>query len=1311
MNFNEYSNFNQILKNMKNYEIKSKTFKKSVLFGVSICISFMLNAQVSKTVNITTAGTLSTALTENELSTVANLTVTGNINDDDFFTIRDKCIALEILDIGGASVVGNSIPYRAFYGCAGLSSIILPEKIDKLENSAFQGCSSLTEINIPNSVRTIGNSAFKGCIRLELITIPSSVNSIEKSAFSGCSGLNSVVIPSSVKTIGDFAFNDCINLTTATTPFGNNGDQWYTISSIFTGCPKLKSIIIPEGLTTIKDLAFANNFENIISLTIPSSVTYIGENAFYNCNNLSGSLVIPSSTVGKYAFFRCNKLDSVTFTSSVTSIGIYAFYECSNLTSATIPASVTSIGALAFGNCTSLITATTPFGNDDEYNGSAFDGCTNLTKIIIPDGLTSIKGNAFSNNFKMVTSVSIPASVTKIEHHAFYYCTGLSSLIIPSSVNIIEDSSFSGCSSLTGTLIFPNSVNSIGSSAFANCSSLNSIIIPSSITTIASNTFANCNSLDSIQLPASITTIGPFAFSNCKSLISAITPFGNDVNNKSIFSGCDKLTSIIIPEGVITIKADAFSNNFGNITSLSIPGSVISIRNYAFSGCKSLTSLIIPSSVNSISHFAFENCTGLDTIYANSNTPVNLNSSSNVFNNVNKETCKLYVPFESYNLYAAANQWKDFYTILEMEEFKLSATTLSIPAIEGSTVSVDLTTELSWTASSDQSWITLNSTSGTGNKTFTFTAGANYSNNSRTATITISAQVSPMQTLSITQQGLNKPPIADAGPDQTVNEGESVTLDGSGSYDPDNDPLTYQWTAVGGITLSSEMVANPTFIAPEVTVETQFIFTLAVNDGIENSESDQVIVTVQNVNTPPIADAGPDQTVNEGESVTLDGSGSSDSDNDPLTYQWTAAGGIILSSEIVANPTFIAPEVTVETQFIFTLAVNDGIDNSEPDQVIVTVQNVNTPPIADAGPGQTVNEGETVTLDGSGSSDPDGNPLTFFWTFPEGIELSSESAATPTFTAPEVSEDTDFTFTLLVNDDKEDSEPDEVVITVLNVNKAPVADAGPDQTVNESETVTLDGSGSTDPDGDPLTFYWNSPEGIELSSETAAAPTFTAPEVSENMDFTFTLVVNDGTEDSGPDEVVITVLNVNKEPVAIAGPGQTVNEGETVMLDGTGSYDPDGDEITYQWTTPDNIALNAYNISQPSFVAPKVYRDTVFKIILTVFDGIDYSLPAEVEVFVNNVLNVGSFYPDLPEISIYPNPAAKSIIVLLPYSYGEKTEISIYNLLGKTVFRQVYFTAGEQIIDISDQMSGIYLVHCTNIYGKRIKKLIINKKQ
>ena len=187
-------------------------------------------------------------------------------------------------------------------------------------------------------------------------------------------------------------------------------------------------------------------------------------------------------------------------------------------------------------------------------------------------------------------------------------------------------------------------------------------------------------------------------------------------------------------------------------------------------------------------------------------------------------------------------------------------------------------------------------------------------------------------------------PTPNAGPDQSVNEGATVTLEGSGSTDPDNDPLTYLWTAPAGITLSSANAVRPTFTAPDVSANANYTFTLIVNDGITGSTADQVVITVKQVNKAPVANAGNDQSVNKGTIVTLDANGSTDPDNDFLTYLWTAPQGIVLSSASESNPTFTAPEVSANTNYTFSLTVNDGTVSSTADQVVISVRNLNNLP-------------------------------------------------------------------------------------------------------------------------------------------------------------------------------------------------------------------------------------------------------------------------------------------------------------------------------------------------------------------------------
>jgi len=475
-------------------------------------------------------------------------------------------------------------------------------------------------------------------------------------------------------------------------------------------------------------------------------------------------------------------------------------------------------------------------------------------------------------------------------------------------------------------------------------------------------------------------------------------------------------------------------------------------------------------------------------------------------------------------------------------------------------------------------------------------------------------------------------PVADAGPDRTVGEQSVTTLDGSGSYDPNGDEITFSWSQTGGraVVLSDPSAEKPSFTAPDVVGTTELTFSLTVNDGELSSAPDTVTITVLNsVNEPPTADAGTDQVVSEGAPVRLDGTASSDPNGDPLTYEWAQTAGprVPLTSPYAPEAGFDAPSVASDTIVGFMLTVTDSLGGSATDTVSITILRAsNTRPTAEAGPDQTADELTKVTLDGSDSSDPDDDALTFSWTQTEGpsVTLNYADAAQPSFLAPSVYVDTLFVFTLTVSDGTETSLPDTVRVTVHNsVNEPPAAHAGGDFVMDANTSASLDGSSSSDPNGDPLTYSWSQVRGpsVTFSDPTAISPSFTAPDVAEDSVLEFTLTVSDGTSEDD-DEVRVTVLApVDGRPVADAGTNVTVDELGLVTLDGSASYDPDGSQLTYSWqqVAGPSVALEGAETRWPSFTAPEVADTTVFTFRLVVNVGTNYSVPADVTVTVLDV--------------------------------------------------------------------------------------------
>ena len=660
----------------------------------------------------------------------------------------------------------------------------------------------------------------------------------------------------------------------------------------------------------------------------------------------SDNAAISTSTSGTFSIQSSVNYNSVTY--KVTSVGDWAFWSCWKLTSITIPSSVTSIGYVAF------------------------QGCSDLTSITIPSSVTSIGSSAFVSCYNL-TYIAIPSFVTSIGDYTFYACRGLTSMIIPSSVTSIGESAFEGCTGLS-SITLPNSLTSIGDQAFYR-SGLTTVTIPSSVTSIGIDTFDFCVNLisftvdknnpsfssiegilfnkdqtkiikypegieaESYAIPLTVSSIGFAAFYNAK--ITYITiPARVSLVDKYAFAYCTKLTSIIVDSnninyssknGVLFNKGQtrliqypkgntntsytipSTVNRFGDgafwycnyLTSISIPTSVQQINDCVFIGCKGLTSISIPSSVTYIGDCAFQQCLSLTSIKIPSSVTYIGADAFLACKTLNAISIPSSVKRIKFLAFAYCEELSDIY-------------------VQGTTP-IDLSYSDSY------------SVFGGVNKT-TCTLHVPYG----TASLYRTA-FQWKDFINIVEEdefNVNHMPVANAGTDQSVNETMSVTLNGSKSYDLDSDTITFKWTAPIGITMSSTTVAKPTFNAPEVKKDSTVTFSLIVNDGTKDSQLDQVVITVQNVNKMPAANAGIDQSINEGSIVYLDGTSSSDPDGNPITYKWTAPSGITLSSATSAKPSFIAPEVKKDSTVTFSLIVNDGVVNSTPAKVNITILNV-----------------------------------------------------------------------------------------------------------------------------------------------------------------------------------------------------------------------------------------------------------------------------------------------------------------------------------------------------------------------------------
>ena len=277
-------------------------------------------------------------------------------------------------------------------------------------------------------------------------------------------------------------------------------------------------------------------------------------------------------------------------------------------------------------------------------------------------------------------------------------------------------------------------------------------------------------------------------------------------------------------------------------------------------------------------------------------------------------------------------------------------------------------------------------------------------------------------------------PTANAGADETVAVGVPVTLDGSASDSPTSTPVSYQWTLSSKPANSTASLTNPNSARPTFTpdVAGSYTPTLVVQANGVSSPPDSVSITAVTGNVAPRANAGPDASAAPGRAIMLDGTASRDPNNTAVTYSWRIVEQPPGSRPTLPNATSAKPTFTADVagRYVLALICSDGRLTSTVDQVVIIVATGNLPPVANAGPDQTVTAGQLVTLDGTSSSDPNGDPLSYGWCLrgrPQGstATLNGANTAHPTFT-PDVAGS--YVFCLAVSDGQAGSVTDTVVV-------------------------------------------------------------------------------------------------------------------------------------------------------------------------------------------------------------------------------------------------------------------------------------------
>lgn len=495
-------------------------------------------------------------------------------SDDGFKYVFGKSVSVKNIAVNNISKIDE----KTFSGAEGVQSLEISGSVTQIEKNSFKGFENLQVIMLPASLEKIGNNAFAGCEALVQILGAQSVTSIGKSAFEDCTSLMGIEAFGSLQSIGERAFSGCksiaaIDLTQI--PLDEMGD------GAFAGCENLSSVILPTGIEALP----ANAFKDCIwlgAISLPETLTNIGESAFEN-TALTSIDLDGVQKVGKRAFFGCDEILSLTIPASVTEVGKNAFKGCTQLAELTTPFlgknEKSKEGFLYMFGYTSSIRKITVTGLEN-VNKKTFRGADTVQEIYLNEGVTKIGKNAF-RNFGSLMYISLPSTLEEIGNNAFRDLNINEIDLSGTGLKRIGDNVFRNCDNLISMDLSVAPIEKLGKNIFRDCSNLEWVDFPDGITEIPEGTFYQCYNKTVLDLPDTVTKIGKKAYA--RTGITSVFIENVEKIGKKAFHRCDNLTEIYLSDTVEKIGKKAFAGGYSRIEGVVTPF-VGASRNFCYRG-------------------------------------------------------------------------------------------------------------------------------------------------------------------------------------------------------------------------------------------------------------------------------------------------------------------------------------------------------------------------------------------------------------------------------------------------------------------------------------------------------------------------------------------------------------------------------------------------------------------------------------------------------------------------------------------------------------------------------------------------------